>query len=116
MLGIDYDAKYFAELFVKVAKYESSRRSYKHGISRGTGHIPFDTGRTQNSVRVEYVLGDRASVFIGGDEVPYAFGLQFNDFVNNTSVPNRHKNFVQKFSKMDFVKELKVMFDEVTVQ
>lgn len=111
----DYDAKYFANLFVKVAKYKRARRSYKHGISRGTGHIPFDTGRTQESIKVVESNSTSAIISIGED-VPYVFGLQYNHFVNNTSVPNRHRLFVQKFAKNDFVRTLKQRFDEVTVE
>lgn len=111
-----YDAQYFADLFVAVAKRENSRRSFKNGISVGSGHIPFDTGATQRSVYVSRVSENSATVSLGGDAAPYAVYLQYANNVGNTVVVNRHKNFVSKFARGEFVRELRRKFGNVEVR
>lgn len=110
-----YDAKYFGDLFVSVAKSEQARRSYKHGISVGTGHIPYDTGATQNSIYLSRVSDKSCTVEIGGDLAYYDIYLQYAENVGNTSVQNRHKGFVQKFARSEFVAALQDEFGRVTV-
>lgn len=111
-----YDAKYFGDLFVAAAKTEQARRSYAKGISRGTGHIPYDTGATQNSVRVSSANSKMCVVEIGGDAAPYDIDLQFAENVGSTSVPNRHRGFVQKFARAEFVAALQKEFVKVEVE
>ena len=110
-----YDAEYFANLLVAVAKRESSRRSFRHGVSVGTGHIPFDTGATQNSIYVSRVSEKSAVVSLGGDVAPYAIFLEYAHNVGNTSAVNRHKGFVEKFARTEFVQELQRKFGSVKV-
>ena len=110
-----YDAVWFGEKFVEAARLETARRSYKHGISRGTGHIPYDTGRTQRSVYMSFGSATRCTVEIGGDAAPYAIYLQCADNVANTGVINRHKGFVERFAKTSFVDILKKEFGEVKI-
>lgn len=110
-----YDAKFFGDMFVAVSKTEQARRSFKNGISVGTGHIPYDTGRTQNSIYVSRVSETGCTVEIGGDVAPYAIYLQYAENVGNTSVQNRHKGFVEKFARTEFVAALQREFGEVKV-
>lgn len=112
----NYDAAYFSKLFVREARKPSNRRSYKHGISRGTGHIPYDTGATQQSIRVFRPGSRTCSIHIGSKKVFYARFLQFNEYVGNTRVINQHRMFVQKFTKTAFVEALKRLFGEVEVK
>lgn len=112
---MSYDAQFFADLFVEVAKRENARRSFKHGISVGTGHIPFDTGATQNSIYVSRVSEKSAVVSIGGDAAPYAIYLQYANNMGNTTVVNKHRNFVSKFARSEFVRELRRRFGKVEV-
>ncbi len=111
-----YDAQFFADLFVEAAKRENARRSFKHGTSVGTGHIPFDTGATQNSIHVSRGSETSAVVSIGGKSAPYVVYLQFADNVGDTTVVNRHKNFVSKFARSEFVNELRRQFGDIKVE
>lgn len=111
-----YDAYFFADLLVKAAKHESSRRSYKHGISVGEGHIPFDTGRTQNSVFISKAGEKMAQVRFNGAETPYAVYLQFATYIGRTSRINMHQGFLQKFAKDEFIAELRRHFRKVEIQ
>ena len=111
-----YDAYFFADLLVKAAKHESSRRSYKHGISVGEGHIPYDTGRTQNSVFVSKAGDKTAQVRFNGSETPYAVYLQYAMNVGRTNKPNMHNGFLQKFAKDDFVNALRRRQFEVKIR
>lgn len=111
-----YDAKYFGDLFVAAAKTEQARRSYAHGKSVGTGHIPYDTGKTQNSIYVSRASERRCTVEIGGDVAPYAVYLEYADNVANTNVINSHKGFVEKFARTEFVNALRKEFGKVEVQ
>ena len=110
-----YDAKYFGDLFVEVAKSEQARRSYAHGISVGIGHIPFDTGATQNSIYLSRASERTCTVEIGGDVAPYAIFLENADNVAGTSVVNRHKGFVEKFARTEFVQALRKEFGKVEI-
>ena len=111
-----YNAKYFGDLFVAAARSDAARRSYKGGVDTGTGNIPYDTGRTQNSIYVSRASDNVCVVEIGGDAAPYAFWLEYADNVGRTSVVNRHKGFVERFSKTDFVRVLEKMFGEVKLK
>lgn len=111
-----YDAKYFGDLFVAVAKTEQARRSYARGISKGTGHIPYDTGATQNSVYLSRASEKSCTVEIGGDTAPYAIYLQYADNVANTNVVNRHRGFVQRFARSEFADALRKEFGKVTIK
>lgn len=113
---MNYDAYYFADLLVKAAKKESSRRSYKHGISVGEGHIPYDTGRTQNSVFISKAGEKTAQVRFNGSETPYAVYLQYAHFIGNTNRINMHQGFLQKFAKDEFITELRRHFRKVEIQ
>ena len=110
-----YDAKYFGDLFVAAAQSERARRSYAHGISVGTGHIPYDTGKTQNSIYVSRASEQSCTVEIGGDAAPYDIYLEYADNVANTSVINRHKGFVEKFAKTGFADALRKEFGKVKI-
>lgn len=110
-----YDATYFGKLFVTVAKSEQARRSYKNGVSVGTGHIPYDTGRTQSSVRLSRVSNNGCTIEIGNEEAYYDVYLQYAANVGNTSVTNKHQGFVQKFARSEFVAALEKEFGKVTV-
>ena len=112
---MEYNATYFGNLFVTVAKSEQARRSYKHGVSVGTGHIPYDTGRTQNSIHMSRASANSCIVEIGGDAAYYDIYLQYAENVGNTSVTNRHRGFVGRFAKSEFVEALKNEFGKVTV-
>lgn len=111
-----YDATYFADLLVTAAKHESSRRSFKHGISVGEGHIPYDTGRTQNSVFISKAGENTAQVRFNGSETPYAVYLQYAHFVGKTNRINMHQGFLQKFAKDEFITELRRHFRKVEIQ
>lgn len=111
-----YNAKYFGDMFVAASKTEQARRSYAKGISVGTGHIPYDTGKTQNSIYVSRASERRCVVEIGGDVAPYDIFLEYAENVGNTSVPNRHKGFVGKFARTEFVNALRNQFGEVEVR
>lgn len=111
-----YDAKYFGDLFVATAKTEQARRSFAKGVSVGTGHIPYDTGATQNSVYVSRVSENSCTVEIGGDAAPYDIFLEYAENVGNTSVPNRHKGFVQKFARSEFADALRNQFGKIEVK
>lgn len=113
---MEYDAQYFGDLFVATAKTEQARRSYKHGVSVGTGNIPYDTGATQNSIHVSRVSGNSCTVEIGGDAAYYDIYLQFAENVGNTSVPNRHRGFVGKFARSEFAAALKKEFGKVKIR
>lgn len=113
---MDYNAKFFGDMFVAAAKAESARRSFKNGVSVGTGHIPYDTGRTQNSIYVSRASETRCVVEIGGDVAPYDVYLQYAENVGNTSVPNRHRGFVQKFARAEFVAALRKEFGKIEVK
>lgn len=112
---MEYDAKYFGDLFVDTAKTEQARRSYKHGISVGTGHIPYDTGKTQDSIYLSRASATSCTVEIGGDVAPYDIYLQYAENVGNTSVTNKHRNFVGKFARSEFVAALEKEFGKVKV-
>lgn len=111
-----YNAKYFGDMFVAAAKTEQARRSFAKGVSVGTGNIPYDTGATQNSIYVSRVSENGCTVEIGGDAAPYAIYLQYAEDVGNTGVPNRHKSFVQRFAKTEFVAALRNQFGKVVVK
>lgn len=113
-----YDIQYFARLFVQTAKSTASRRSYKHGVSVGEGHIPYDTGATQNSVFtfVSRAGNQSAIVRFNGAEVPYAVYLQYAMNVGRTNKPNMHNGFLQKFAKDDFVNALRRRQFEVKIR
>ena len=102
-------------MFVATAKTEQARRSFAKGVSVGTGHIPYDTGATQNSIYVSRVSERGCTVEIGGDAAPYDIFLEYAENVGNTSVPNRHKGFVEKFARNEFVAALQKEFGKVTV-
>lgn len=110
-----YDAKYFGELFVTAAKSEQARRSYKKGVSVGIGHIPYDTGRTQNSIRLSRVSESGCTIEIGNGEAYYDVYLQYAENVGKTSITNKHKGFVQKFARSEFVAALEREFRKVTI-
>lgn len=110
-----YDAKFFGDMFVAVSKTEQARRSYKNGVSVGMGHIPYDTGKTQNSIYLSQASATRCTVEIGGDAAPYAIYLQYAETVGNTSVPNRHRGFVEKFARTEFANALRKEFGEVKI-
>ena len=112
---MDYDAKYFGDLFVAVAKTEQARRSYKNGVSVGTGHIPYDTGATQNSIYLSRVSDKQCTVEMGGDAAYYDIYLQYAENVGNTSVQNRHRGFVGKFARSEFADALKKEFGKVKI-
>lgn len=112
---MDYNAKYFGDLFVSTARSETARRSYAKGISVGIGHIPYDTGTTQNSIYVSRASENGCTVEIGGDVAPYDIYLEYAENVGNTSVQNRHKGFVEKFARTEFVVALKEEFGKVKV-
>lgn len=90
------NATYFADGIVAVSKTAQARRSYKGGISRGTGHVPFDTGALQLSIRAK--KGEKtAEVVFGGGAVTYAVYLQYGNFAGGfSSRPNRHKGFIER--------------------
>lgn len=111
-----YDAKYFGDLFVATARSEQARRSFKNGVSVGTGHIPYDTGRTQNSIHVSSVINDSCVVEIGGDAAPYDVYLQYAPNVGDTGVPNRHRGFVRKFARAEFASALRKEFGKIEVK
>ncbi len=111
-----YDAKYFGDLFVATARSEKARRSYARGISVGEGHIPYDTGATQNSIYLSYASEKRCTVEIGGDNAPYDIYLEYADNVANTNVINRHKGFVEKFAKTEFADALRKEFGKVKIR
>ncbi len=52
---------------------------------------------------------------IGGDLAYYDIYLQYAENVGNTSVTNRHKGFVGKFARSEFVAALQNEFGKVTV-
>lgn len=110
-----YDAQYFGDLLVSVSKTEQARRSYKKGVSVGTGHIPYDTGKTQNSIYLSRASAKSCTVEIGGDAAPYDIYLQYAENVGNTSVPNRHRGFVGRFARTEFVEALRREFGKVRI-
>lgn len=112
---MEYNAEYFGNLFVTVAKSEKARRSYKKGVSVGTGHIPYDTGRTQSSIRLSRVSESGCTIEIGNEEAYYDVYLQYAENIGKTSVTNKHKGFVQKFARSDFVAALEREFGKVTI-
>ena len=111
-----YDIQFFAQLFVQTAKSTAARRSYKHGISAGEGHIPYDTGATQNSVFISRTSENSAVVRFNGSETPYAVYLQYAMNVGRTNKPNMHNGFLQKFAKDDFVNALRRRQFEVKIR
>lgn len=113
---MEYTAEYFGRLFVTTAQREDARRSYKGGISRGTGHIPYDTGRTQRSVRLASSGKRKCTVKIGGVQAPYDYFLEYSYTVAGTSVINRHRGFVERFARTDFVRALEREFGKVEIK
>lgn len=120
---MNYDARYFGELFVNVSKKESARVSYhKERVNEfstrmtGHGHIPYDTGRLQNSIYLSTVTPNSCTVSINGQETPYAVYLQYCERIGNTPHINMHRGFLQKFTKSEFVAELRRKFKEVRVE
>lgn len=118
-----YDARYFGELFVNVAKKETSRVSYHYrkenrfeiGV-RGSGNIPYDTGRLQNSIYLASVFGDKCQVKINGEETPYAVYLQYSENIGRSNYPNMHRGFLQAFTKGEFVAALRRKFKGVEIK
>lgn len=113
---MNYDAAYFARLLVAVSKRQTSRRSYKYGISRGTGHIPYDTGATQNSIYLARITPNSATVKFESGVTPYAVDLQYSENIAGTLKPNLHKGFLQRFAKNEFVTELRRQFGKVEIK
>lgn len=111
-----YDSIFFSNLFIATAQTEKARRSYAGGISVGEGHIPYDTGRTQSSIRLTRASKTRCTVEIGGEVAPYDIYLQYAENVANTSVPNRHRGFVGRFARAEFVEALRREFPKVKVR
>lgn len=119
----DIDASYFGHLFVEVAKRETSRVSYHShrenegfaiAITRtGKGNIPFDTGNLQNNIFVSRVTPTSCTVKM---TAPYAVFLQYCENVGRTSVPNSHKNFLQKFVAWEYANEVRKQFPRVDIQ
>lgn len=119
----DADASYFGHLFVEVAKRETSRVSYHSHrenegfaivVTRiGNGNIPFDTGNLQNNIFVSRVTPTSCTVKM---TAPYAVYLQYCLNVGRSDVPNSHRNFLQKFAKNEFIRELQRQFKEVRIQ
>lgn len=94
---MELNATFFGNEFVTVCKQPQARRSYKGGVSVGVGHVPFDTGALQNSIRLARKGERQATVYIGGNVVRYAQHLQYGNFAGRGSNrPNRHKGFVQR--------------------
>nr|DAR85339.1 MAG TPA: putative tail-component [Caudoviricetes sp.] len=110
-----YDANFFAQLFVSEAQKEMNGVSFRGGVQRGTGSIPYDTGRLAKSITM--VWGDEkvATIFIGNaEETYYAEYLQSDETVGKTTKPNLHKGFVEKFITREYVGALR-RFGKVTV-
>lgn len=120
---MNYNAAYFGNLFVEVAQRPSSRVSYHVDkdnpfliTATGYGDIPYDTGRTQRSVFLSRVTPTSCTVRFNGEVSPYAVYLQYCLNVGRSDVPNSHRNFLQKFAKNEFIRELQRQFKEVRVQ
>lgn len=84
-----------ADLFVAVSKTSEARVSYRGGVQRGNGAIPYDTGATQQTIYKAREQGNQAVVGIGNEAVYYVKYLQYADTTGGGQ-PNRHKEFVQK--------------------
>lgn len=117
------DAAYFGNLFVDVAKRPTSRVSYHvNPLNRfeirvtGNGNIPYDTGRTQDSIFLSYRSPTTAVVRFNGETSPYAVYLQYCVNVGRSNVPNSHRNFLQKFANGEFAAELRRRFGEVQIE
>jgi hypothetical protein len=120
---MSYNAAYFGNLFVEVAQRPSSRVSYHVDKDNpflinatGYGNIPYDTGRTQRSVYLSRVAPTSCTVRFNGETSPYAVYLQYCLNVGRSHVPNSHRNFLQKFAKNEFIRELQRQFKEVRIQ
>jgi hypothetical protein len=110
-----YDANFFAQLFVSEAQKEMNGVSFRGGVQRGTGSIPYDTGRLAKSITMAWGNEKVATIFIGNaEETYYAEYLQNNETVGKTTKPNLHKGFVEKFITREYVGALR-KFGKVTV-
>lgn len=110
-----YDANFFAKLFVSEAQKEINGVSFKGGVQRGTGSIPYDTGRLAKSITMAWGNEKVATIFIGNaEETYYAEYLQNNETIGKTTKPNLHKGFVEKFITREYVGALR-RFGKVTV-
>lgn len=110
-----YDANFFARLFVSEAQKESNGVSFRGGVQRGAGSIPYDTGRLAKSITMAWGSEKIATIFIGNaEETYYAEYLQKNENIGRTMKPNLHRGFVEKFITREYASALR-RFGKVTV-
>lgn len=111
-----FDAGFFAGIFVEEAQKEVNGVSFKKGVSSGAGSIPYDTGNLAKSITMTYAMEGTAVVIIGNvEEAFYANWLQENIYVGNTSRPNYHRGFIEKFIVNEYADALR-KYGTVTVK
>lgn len=111
----NFDANFFARLFVSEAQKESNGVSFKGGVRRGTGTVPYDSGRLAKSVTMAWSNDKVAMVFVGNaEETYYAEYLQNNESSGRSGKPNLHKGFVERFVKKEYAAALR-RYGKVTV-
>lgn len=72
--------------------------------------LPYDTGNfMKNGIVPLPVNKKQAKVRFGNQHVPYAYYLNFNEFVGATQVPNRHLGFVNKVLESGLLNQVKLM-------
>lgn len=71
--------------------------------------LPYDTGNfMKNGIVPLPVNKTQAKVRFGNQHVPYAYYLNFNEFVGATQVPNRHLGFVEKVIEGGLLSEIRL--------
>lgn len=68
---------------------------------RRSGITPYRTGNLKYNGINATSMGQKAIIYIGGKPAPYAWYLEFNEFVGKTEVRNRHKGWVEKVLHQD---------------
>ncbi|MEG1805149.1 MAG: hypothetical protein RR327_02000 [Clostridia bacterium] len=73
--------------------------------------IPFDTGNLKNNGVFAVEVSERSAyVVIGGEPAPYAWELQYNDFVELTGNLNRHQGFIGKIVNSNVIPYLEMKY------
>lgn len=98
--------------YVKVKKTTYNKKLTKGNLAREIAKAivdgyrrssitPYRTGNLKYNGINATSMGQKAIIYIGGKPAPYAWYLEFNEYVGKSSVKNRHKGWVRKVLDKD---------------